>query len=1139
MKTPIVFQTIGWSGSDYDADIEEDCPSRLYGIKAFGRTLQGETVSVTIKNYKPYFYIKIEDENTFKYLIQLELSNKLKNELEKIERVKAKDFWGFTNNTMFTFAKLSFHTEYAMKEFIRILSKPNSMKKKFKFYEHNIDPYIRFLHQNDLQPNGWVTIKQYNNCEDMQCISDIDIECNYKAVQKHESNESAPFLVASFDLECMSFNGDFPLPKKDYSKLAGQLYDFYHNYLVKINMSEKERYIHDALMYALNFIDENDPVINLLKPYIGLTDPKKQEKREFISKNISAHMDDILYALTRNYCNIQYSQREGATNSLIQIFSEIGFPELKGDKIIQIGTTFHTYGSKDIEKYIYTLGTCDSIENATVKSFACEKDLILSWKDLIQSKNPDIITGYNILGFDFWYLYSRAVDLKIDSSLLKIGRFKNKKCKYEERKLSSSALGDNLLKFIDMDGRVIIDIMKVVQRDYKLDSYKLDNVANHFIGMKKNDVSPHDIFRLQEGSSADRKKIAEYCIQDCALCNNLMMKLEIVANNIGMSNVCLVPLSFIFMRGQGIKIFSLILYEANKSGFLIPVNKYNINDEDDSGYEGAIVLDPKEGIYINEPVCVLDYASLYPSSMISENLSHDMIVLDEKYNNIPGIEYLDISYDIYDDDKNKIGVHTSRFVQGTRGVIPNILDKLLKARKSTRKMMTMKQIILHNGETYMDTNIEEISNSYKIGKIVVDKSDVKEIKDFYNDFQKTVLDGLQNAYKITANSLYGQMGAKTSQVYLKEIAACTTATGRKMILMAKEFLETNYNANIVYGDTDSIFCIFPQDKKGHSAIMPSIKQAIEASSIFKKNIKAPHDLEYEKTFWPFILLSKKRYVGNLYEQDDINFKQKSMGIVLKRRDNAQIVKTIYGGIIDIILNKQDVKASVEFLKSSLKQLIDGNVDINELIITKSLREKYKDPTKIAHKVLADRIRDRDPGNAPQTNDRIPYVYIINKNPKCLQGEKIETPEFIMKNKDIKIDYQFYITNQIMKPVLQVYGIVVEELNGQNNYKDLYNTLLDTFGEEIAKEKYTTIREDDAKKILFEDVLRKVCNTRNNQCEITKFCTRIPQAIQKVDKKDFKPGDELDIKVMNTIRKGKKIKSLESSKNSIEKFLKKL
>ncbi|MCU0492572.1 MAG: hypothetical protein MUD01_13350 [Chloroflexaceae bacterium] len=228
-------------------------------------------------------------------------------------------------------------------------------------------------------------------------------------------------------------------------------------------------------------------------------------------------------------------------------------------------------------------------------------------------------------------------------------------------------------------------------------------------------------------------------------------------------------MSYIFMRGQGIKIFSLVLKQCREDGFLVPVIKMGQpagggEEDDQDGYEGAIVLEPKEGIYIDDPVSVLDYASLYPSSMISENLSHDTLVMDPSYDNLPGVQYEEVTYDVYDEARRVVGKRTCRFAQNQQGLLPRILTKLLSARKATRKRMAAQAAEL-------------------------------------NEFQLAVLDGLQNAYKVTANSLYGQCGARTSPLHLKDIAACTTATGRKMILKAKGFLEEQYNAHVVYGDS--------------------------------------------------------------------------------------------------------------------------------------------------------------------------------------------------------------------------------------------------------------------------------------------------------------------------------------------------
>ena len=97
-------------------------------------------------------------------------------------------------------------------------------------------------------------------------------------------------------------------------------------------------------------------------------------------------------------------------------------------------------------------------------------------------------------------------------------------------------------------------------------------------------------------------------------------------------------------------------------------------------------------------------------------------------------------------------------------------------------------------------------------------------------------------------------------------------------------------------------------------------------------MKHPHNLEYEKTFWPFILFSKKRYVGNKYEFDPNYYKQTSMGIVLKRRDNADILKYVYGVVIDTIINKLDVNKSISFLQISLNKILKGQFDIKKFII---------------------------------------------------------------------------------------------------------------------------------------------------------------------------------------------------------------
>jgi len=632
-------------------------------------------------------------------------------------------------------------------------------------------------------------------------------------------------------------------------------------------------------------------------------------------------------------------------------------------------------------------------------------------------------------------------------------------------------------------------------------------------GLAKDDVTPKDIFRMTNEGPASRAIIAKYCIQDCNLVHYLFNKVDVVTDLVEMANLCSIPMSFLIFRGQGIKLTSYVAKKCREKGVLMPcINKGSRDD----GYEGAIVLNPKCGLYLDDPVCVGDFASLYPSSMLSENLCpsskvwtkiYDLagnLVLEtgEKhidgtfmYDNIPEYEYVDVRFDTYrwirknpkaKAEKIKSGYKLCRFAQPLtidgkeeKAIMPAILQELLKARKDTRKL----------------------------------------IPQTHDDFMKNVLEKRQIAYKVTANSLYGQLGAKTSTFYEPDIAASTTATGRLLLTFAKRVVEecyadtnvdtkyglVNTKAEHIYGDTDSVFFKFNLTDKetgepiiGDKALELSIEIAQIACHQVSKVLKQPHDFEYEKTYMPFCLLSKKRYVAIKYEFDHTKGKRNEMGIVLKRRDNAPIVKDVYGGVIDILMKNKNIQQAINYVNTCLQDLVDGNVPVEKLIITKSLRSFYKNPQSIAHKVLADRIGQRDAGNKPTSGDRIQFVYMVTKETKgkkMLQGEKIETPAFI-KDNNLQIDYSFYITNQIMKPLLQLFGLVLDDIWLSQKpprrakvtfLKNEISKIKDTIEDEKKCEaKINKLKDKEVTLLIFDKYLRDIANVKSGNQSLIKF-----------------------------------------------------
>ena len=1228
-------------------------------IQIFGIDEIGKTYSLIAEGFQPFFYLMVSDDwniemkETFLFHLKEKIGKYYENSITKCKIIKRKKLYGFDGGKEHKFILLEFanlnafnkvkNLWYSYNNGQRTLLKDgyyyenNNHKTNIKLYEANIPPLLRFFHIKNISPSGWIAITKKKAIEirletkNVNC--DFELIANYKNIISLNDKElRVPYKIMSFDIEASSSHGDFPIPIKTYKKLATNILEYFENIETELTKEICKTTLKNIILAAFGY--EIMEQIDLVYPKIM---PKSKAKllelcelwletkinnlqlsNDLREANTIENMFERMIAdEEENDCNFiknktykdkrativdilcdKKFEREGKLNELNNSLNAI-FPKLEGDKVTFIGSTFMNYGNKDPHfNHCIVLNSCTNIpiENSVIETYNTEKEVLLAWKELVQKENPDIIIGYNIFGFDYQFMFSRAQENNCVEEFLKLSRNKDEICGIRDKdtgkyKIAETTLqiasGQHELKYIKMNGRLQIDLYNFYRRETNLISYKLDYVAGNFIGdyvksiekidrnivkikttnmtgllvgsfihfeeighsvdyyndgakyvvievdkennnfsiegnvvfdfekkvrwcLAKDDVTPKDIFRMTNGSAEDRSIIAKYCIQDCNLVHYLFNKSDILTGFIEMAKICSVPIDFLVMRGQGIKLTSYVAKKCREKRTLMPVIEKGGLDE---GYEGAIVLDPKCDLYLDNPVACVDYASLYPSSMISENLSHDSKVWTKEYNlnnelieesgekdetgnyiydNLSGYEYVDIEYDTYRyhrktpssaAEKIKCGYKICRFVQPDitgkgEAIMPSILKELLKARKDTRKLIPNEK----------------------------------------DEFMKQILDQRQLGYKVTANSLYGQCGAKTSTFYEKDIAACTTATGRTLLTYAKRVIEECYGdklcntvshgevltkAEYIYGDTDSVFFTFNLQTpdgipiRGKKALEITIELAQEAGNLASSFLKGPHDLEYEKTFMPFCLLSKKRYVGMLYEHDPNKGKRKEMGIVLKRRDNAPIVKDIYGGIIDILMKKQNIQEAIDFLKSCLQNMVDEKYSMDKLIITKSLRSGYKNPQSIAHKVLADRIAARDPGNKPGPGDRIPFVYVNVSNKKALQGEKIETPTFIIEN-NLKIDYSFYITNQIMKPVQQVFALVLEkiwELQKKTNtkgkkFKRDMDALQKTITEEKFAEKLEQMRNKEVKALLFDEYLIKTNNEKQGLQNIKSyFCNR--------------------------------------------------
>jgi DNA polymerase delta subunit 1 len=342
--------------------------------------------------------------------------------------------------------------------------------------------------------------------------------------------------------------------------------------------------------------------------------------------------------------------------------------------------------------------------------------------------------------------------------------------------------------------------------------------------------------------------------------------------------------------------------------------------------------------------------------------------MNARYDNLPGVVY------------EQFGPH--RFAQSDANgkpissLLPVILTDLKAFRKKAKKLMAATE----------GTPLEAIYN------------------------------GQQLAYKISMNSIYGFTGASKGILPLVAIASTVTMRGRQMIEETKNYVEEHFpGAKVRYGDTDSVMVEFDvQGRKGQEAIDYSWEQGELAAEQCTKLFKAPNDLELEKVYNVYILYSKKRYAGTLYEKNKMGaivFKKIDIkGLQVVRRDSCPFVRETLKKILTLMLESSDPMPAIELARAAAKELMHGNVPIEKLLMSKQLASEYKVP--MPHVAVRDKIRARAPGSEPQQGDRVPFVIVKGEG---RMYEKAEDPAWV-REKNVPLDFQYYFTNQFKKPV---------------------------------------------------------------------------------------------------------------------------
>jgi DNA polymerase elongation subunit (family B) len=538
------------SNSDNETNVYKD--STKFVIQMFGVNEKGETCSIIAEDYRPFFYVLVNDSWTIK--IKDDFLTHIKNKIGKYYEhsiteciiIKRKKLYGFDGGKEHKFIKFEFASMSAFNKVKNLWYTDYQrghtlLNDGYKFnntntrlYEANIPPLLRFFHIRDISPSGWIalpkkkTIELTGETKKTNCSYEYTI--NYKnIVPLNDMETRIPYKIMSFVIEASSSHGDFPVPVKTYKKLATNIVEYFENLKTDMTKELCATILRKIIFAAFGYekMDEIDIVYPKKKP------KTKQEVEQMCEKWLTSQVRNLSKSNEYTQANTLESlfekmaaggdeedefehskfvkvytdkkatiidilcdkkfERDGKLSEL-NISLNANFPKLEGDKCTFIGSTFMNYGEQEpFMNHCIVLNTCSNLplDNSIVESYNTEKEVLLAWQKLVQRENPDIIIGYNIFGFDYQFMFSRAEENNCIDEFLKLSRNKDEICANKDNetgkyKMEESSIqiasGQHDLRFIKMNGRLQVDLYNFYRREANLTSYKLDYVAGNFIG---------------------------------------------------------------------------------------------------------------------------------------------------------------------------------------------------------------------------------------------------------------------------------------------------------------------------------------------------------------------------------------------------------------------------------------------------------------------------------------------------------------------------------------------------------------------------------------------------------------------------------------------------------------------------------
>lgn len=520
---------------------------------------------------------------------------------------------------------------------------------------------------------------------------------------------------------------------------------------------------------------------------------------------------------------------------------------------------------------VYGTGDYSPAEGVTYVRCTDESDLLRKFLADFRggSDYPDIVSGWNVQGYDMPYLVNRMRLLFPEEVWLRLSPFERIYDREQE------FYGQKHLN-VDIKGITILDYYELY-RKFTLtqrENYKLDHIAH--VELNKRKVNYREVRSLDRLYREDHQKFIEYNIQDVNLVCELDDKLKILELVTALAYGAKCNFGDTFKQ---VRLWDIMIYHKLRSeGKQIPPRK-NVPKPDQ--YEGAFVKEPIPGFY--KWVVSFDVASMYPHIIREWNLSPETLADKVKLGSVDDFLARKVDTDKY--KEFAVAANGALTRKEAEGFLPNMLKTLYDERNRFKGL------------------------AKKAKQAAENEPDPVKKKQHLKDF--AAFNNQQQVRKVNLNSAYGALGSNYFRFFDIRLAEAVTVTGQLAIRWVardvndylNKVLNNPKNPDLVIAsDTDSIYMNMEGVAKKYLETKPDattidvvnmldafsqkhVMPVIEASfvslaeylHVYLPCLSMVRDVITDKAVWT----AKKRYIMHVYDSEGTRYKTpqlKMMGI---------------------------------------------------------------------------------------------------------------------------------------------------------------------------------------------------------------------------------------------------------------------